>query len=369
MTTFHQDFDSINAETLQGLIDSGTVENIQMEYKQEVGNLVSLAEEMCAFANTLGGDLFVGVIEDQGIASSLRGITDPDIDAMMLRYTNAIIGNTDPALTQVRVRPIRLNNGEHVLHFRVNRSFIGPHMITTNNKFPIRVGTQKIAAGVPEIRRLFSGRNDFEQSYERFRARRIEKALRVYGLPEPSLLIHYVPLPAFQVQTEYPVIDMLTRLRIPVLGYTGSNPQINVNGIFNRATNPEAGFTQIFRNGIIELGTARPFMKDAREENPPFEMLLDAFSQELTVNLDMHLANFSALGMRDPFYIIVNMIGVRGVQAARSQNRFNDGAVELDDDFIQLPELWLDPTVGIDSRVDLRPLLRTLWNAFGLNPQ
>lgn len=95
MSTFHKEFESITSETLQELIASGTVETIQLEYKQEVNNLVSLTEELCAFANTRGGDLFVGIIEDQGAASGFRGISNPDIDAEKLRYTNAIIGNTD----------------------------------------------------------------------------------------------------------------------------------------------------------------------------------------------------------------------------------------------------------------------------------
>lgn len=368
MSTFQRDFESISASVLQDLVDTRTIENSQLEYKQEVGHLVSLAEEICAFANTNGGDLFVGITEEQGEASSLLGINTPDIDREILRFSSAITGNTDPALTQLKVRAIRLDNGNHILHFRINRSFSRPHMITANNKFPIRVGNQKMPAGVAEIRRLFSEINDFQNLYERFRARRIEKALNVYNLPTPALLIHYVPLSAFEFNNQYPVIDNITRLQVPVFSYTGSNPVINVEGIYNRAREATAGFTQIFRNGIIELGTSIVFRRNSQGQI--IEMLLEYFAQQLTVSLERQLSNYTTLGMRNPFYLIVNMIGCRGVEAHLNPERyFRMDESQLDDDFIQLPELWLDPTTGVDPTADLRPLLRTLWNAFGLDQQ
>ncbi|WP_415535920.1 helix-turn-helix domain-containing protein [Dehalobacter sp. 4CP] len=366
MTTFKRDFESISIRVLQDLVDTRTIEDSQLEYKQEVGHLVSLAEEICAFANTTGGDLFVGITEEKGEAIGLVGINTPDIDREILRYSNAIIGNTDPALTQLKVRAIRLDNGNHVIHFRINRSFSRPHMITANNKFPIRVGNQKMSAGITEIRRLFSEINDFQNLYERFRSRRIEKALNVYNLPTPAVLIHYVPLSAFEFNNQYPVIDNISKLQVPVLSFTGSNPVINVDGVFNRAREREAGFTQIFRNGIIELGSSIVFRRNTQEQS--IEMLLEHFVRELTINLERQLRNYSTLGMRNPFYLIVNMIGCRGVEAHLNPERyFLIDKNQLDDDFIQLPELWLDPSTGVDLTAVLSPLLRTLWNAFGLD--
>lgn len=240
-------------------------------------------------------------------------------------------------------------------------------MVTANNKFPIRVGTQKIAAGVPEIRRLFSGSQEFQHAYERFRVRRIEKALNVYRLPAPSLLIHYVPLTAFDLENEYPVIDKIDTLQAPVFGYTAANPLINVDGIINRAKSEEAGFTQIFRNGIIELGTSNVFFRDETRSNPPVEMSLVEFATLITANLEIQLKNYKRLSMQDPFYLIVNLIGVNGVHGDVQQRNRHYTAIQLDDDFIQLPELWLDPEAGVDPTADLRPLLRTLWNAFGMD--
>lgn len=312
MTTFQRDFESITLETLQDLVDSRTLEGLQLEYKQEVGNLVSLAEEMCAFANTSGGDLFIGIEEDNGAASRLVGVNCPDIDREILRYSNGIIGNTDPALTNLNIRALELQNGNYIFHLRINRSFSRPHMITANNKFSIRVGNQKMAAGVPEIRRLFNGTQDFQNNYERFRARRFEKALNIYNLPTPAVILHYVPLSAFEINNQLPVVDNLQRLQVPVFTYTGANPVINVDGVLNRAREPHAGFTQIFRNGIIELGTSVVFRRNDHGQGHSIEFLLEHFSQQLTSNLERQMHNFSVLGMSNPFYLIVNMVGCRG---------------------------------------------------------
>lgn len=54
------------------------------------------------------------------------------------------------------------------------------------------------------------------------------------------------------------------------------------------------------------------------------------------------------------------------MQADSSSYSFRLSEYEIDDDFIQLPELWIDPVSNVDSTAILRSLLRTLWNAFNL---
>ncbi|WP_339208246.1 hypothetical protein MHH56_11080 [Paenibacillus sp. FSL K6-3182] len=54
---------------------------------------------------------------------------------------------------------------------------------------------------------------------------------------------HYVPLGAFDIGNEYPVIDKKIELQVPAFTDSGSNPVINVHGILNRASGKEHGFT------------------------------------------------------------------------------------------------------------------------------
>ncbi|MED4582312.1 ATP-binding protein [Brevibacillus choshinensis] len=131
MSTFYQDFDQIDEAALQMLVDSETLEGYQLEYKVEISNNISLVEELVAFANSLGDDLFIGISEEGGRPLELVGIESEDPDALILKYNNALIGNTDPQITAARFRAIKLANGRYIITIRVPRSWNGPH-----RKFP-----------------------------------------------------------------------------------------------------------------------------------------------------------------------------------------------------------------------------------------
>ena len=49
-------------------------------------------------------------------------------------------------------------------------------------------------------------RQYFVERYERFRVR-IEKSLNVYRQTTPFIMLHYVPVSAFDLSSEYPIIE------------------------------------------------------------------------------------------------------------------------------------------------------------------
>ncbi|OXS54977.1 hypothetical protein B1A99_24670 [Cohnella sp. CIP 111063] len=96
-------------------------------------------------------------------------------------------------------------------------------------------------------------------------------------------------------------------------------------------------------------------------------MFIESFA-DVADNLRMQFKNFKEFEMQDPFYLIVTMIGMQGVVPSL-RNGFYLDPRPIDDDFIQLPEIRLDPlgSSSIDPADILKPLLRALWNAFGLD--
>ncbi|MGE6226836.1 hypothetical protein [Paenibacillus chitinolyticus] len=123
-----------------------------------------------------------------------------------LKYKQCVEANTDPSITNILYKNISLANGRHVIHIRVPRSWNGPHMVK-NYKFMLRTASAKIPAGTSDIRRMINVRDQFLEQYNRFRVQRIEKTLNVYKQVTPFVLIHFLPTSAFNIESNYPIIQ------------------------------------------------------------------------------------------------------------------------------------------------------------------
>ncbi len=70
---------------LQELADIGVREGKKIEYKREVGHREEDKKEFCrdvsSFANDSGGDLIIGIEEEQGVAKRLSGVKVANIDS------------------------------------------------------------------------------------------------------------------------------------------------------------------------------------------------------------------------------------------------------------------------------------------------
>jgi hypothetical protein len=75
---------------------AGIQEGKTIEYKRDLpGTRDEDTREFLAdassFANTQGGDMLYGVMEDQGVIVDIPGVTSPDPDAEILRMENLIL--------------------------------------------------------------------------------------------------------------------------------------------------------------------------------------------------------------------------------------------------------------------------------------
>lgn len=76
-----------------------------------------LTKEISAFANTEGGELFIGVEERQGEASELKGVSADQRRLTQIR--DKIIDNVRPSLPGLDVNWVRLEEGEYVIVINV----------------------------------------------------------------------------------------------------------------------------------------------------------------------------------------------------------------------------------------------------------
>jgi hypothetical protein len=366
LTTFTQDFDQLDEAALQLLVDTKTPEGYRLEYKEQITNKISLVEELVAFSNTQGGDLFIGIPEDTGVPQPFIGLELPDPDAEILRYSQTLIGNTDPQITQARFRAIPLANGRYIIAVRVPRSWNGPHRVTQNNKFLIRTSAGKYPVGTAELRRLFGSRESFLTQYERFRVQRIEKTINTYRMPTPFAMIHYVPVTAFDLEVTYSLVEQRAQINHAIMGDTGSNPSVNAQGLFYKSLNHQAGgHTQFFRNGTIEQVSNNAFRNMAGQPLERYDLILTSlFERHLKEAIGIQIRNYEHLGMTDPFYLFVNLVGAVGL-AGSSYGPLYGAPQRIDDDLLQVPEILIErrDDEAMDSAV--ASIMKVLWNAFG----
>jgi len=119
-------------------------ENQYIEFKSENVKAMALAEEIVAFANTEGGEIWLG-IEDDGSVSGLSRCYEEDI--MNICRTNCI-----PPIIPV-YEPIKIDN-QLVAKVTIPKGEDKPYY-TTQNKYYLRVGSTKRIASREELLRLF----------------------------------------------------------------------------------------------------------------------------------------------------------------------------------------------------------------------
>jgi ATP-dependent DNA helicase RecG len=122
-------------------------ENQHIEFKQEEVSSQSLAEEVVAFANGEGGEIWLGV-DDDGKEIGISRSYEEDI---MNICRTAVIPPIQPEYEEITVEGEKHNK---IACIKINKGIDRPYY-TSRNKYYIRVGTTKRTASREELIRLF----------------------------------------------------------------------------------------------------------------------------------------------------------------------------------------------------------------------
>ena len=112
---------------MQALIAGGVREGRTLDFKRDTygANDDARAEflaDTSALANTLGGDLVLGMDEEQGVAVALPGLRSGiDADQEILRLTQIAQTGLQPRLPSLEMNAVPLPAGGHALVIRVRR--------------------------------------------------------------------------------------------------------------------------------------------------------------------------------------------------------------------------------------------------------
>lgn len=164
----------MDLQSLKKLVQSGETDTV--EFKRKVRHPEKIVRELVAFANTKGGQLFIGVNDDL----TIPGLPHPDEEEFLMK--KAIRELCRPALPfESEILPISASKG--IVHIRIPESERKPHyaVATKNQRWGtayVRVADKSLQASRELCQILKASRRNLHQSFS-------------YGEKE-RLLMHYL---------------------------------------------------------------------------------------------------------------------------------------------------------------------------------
>lgn len=156
------------------VIDSARPEGRQIEYKREPpgntdGDKKEFLADVTSFANTVGGDLLIGIDErrDEEQRTGIAGAFAPLVaatDAQIRRLEGMLRDGVAPRVTGIRIRAVAVEGGV-VLLLRIPKSWVGLHQVTYQNtaKFYARNNAGEYQMDVHEIAYAFRSSADIAE--------------------------------------------------------------------------------------------------------------------------------------------------------------------------------------------------------------
>jgi len=137
------------------MVALGDKEGQKLEFKRAdvLEDPANVAREVAALLNTEGGKVWIGVIEEAGVAVSMQTVPNPE--AARSRLHDALVSRVEPSPTNEEVRVV-VNDG--LLCVEVDRGRRGPYAFLEKSMrgYVIRVGARLRPLSLDELRERFS---------------------------------------------------------------------------------------------------------------------------------------------------------------------------------------------------------------------
>ncbi|OAF14852.1 hypothetical protein AXW67_17430 [Bradyrhizobium neotropicale] len=286
--------DKIELADLERLLgvarESKTLEFKQMMPAKSEKEVIQFLAAVSAFANSAGGDLLIGIMAEDGVATAISGVPLAGFDDEKLRLEQLLADNIEPRLPLVTFHSVPCGDENHVLMVRAQRSWLSPHRVTKNDKFYGRNSAGKYPLDVGELRNAFVLREGISDRIREFRRDRLAKiasgSTPCRLSPSTSIVLHVIPIPSFGDRRLINVAEELAArpVTLPVpLGSRGAGHGVNLDGLFLYSGSSMAeshGYGLLFRDGAIEgvkqlsvLDDGRPYIAGSVFEQDVIETL------------------------------------------------------------------------------------------------
>jgi hypothetical protein len=364
----------IDLALIERLCADRVTESATLDFKRELpagsSGKDELLKDVCAFANTEGGDLVYGVEEENGEAARIAPLPGDQREAEVRRVLQTIDSNVEPRITGLTHVTVAVLHG-YVLIIRVPASFDGPHSYRVNaaRSFVLRNGPTTSDMTVDQLRVAFGRTESLVQHAGSFITSRIERlpTLPVKLLQAgPIAVVHFVPL-AGVGRARQVALDRVagTFGNLPHGGWGGSNRDFNLDGlVVYPASDDEgrhSGYTQVFRSGAMEaVENAGGYYADPHHPAHVVWNNSEFFFDRASRFVD----SAKKWGYSGPALLAFSLLGVKGHEL-RLGSWARRPLVSDRRDLVAPPQ-WIGDIESTDLNAVTRPLLDTLWQGFGV---
>ncbi|QIB75322.1 ATP-binding protein [Halogeometricum borinquense] len=370
--------EDIALDDIQQLVDEKVQEGKEIEYKEFLDldkddHKETLLGEVTSFANARGGDLIIGVPDDQGTPRHVGGIPVENLDSTIERWSNTIRRGADPKLPPsiFDIKELHVEDDRYVFVIRVKQSWYPLHRVTYNNKFYGRGPSGKFPLDTGEIQRRMLEAERFVDDLEEFRDEQVaefeagDTPLPVFD--GPKLVLHLVPVGAFSPgqKIDRRTAGAMSKIRPRMLASRpasgGFTDNYTVDSVMVHQGVPDEGlyeYVRTFSGGMIETFTAWPF-------NPMDEgsavLDVDMVREALEFTLPRQLQYLDSQDIDPPVYACISILGADGYRVGAGFTRRQQRALESP---MQLPEVMIE-SYDADLEEVCDQLVEYLYNAGG----
>jgi hypothetical protein len=263
-----------------------------------------------------------------------------------------------------------MGDDSFVIIIRIPKSWNPPHRVSYKNvnKFYMRNSGGVHEVSIEELRILFNRSSNIHDRLRAFRRERLavlstdEGPIRIEH--EGRLILHIVPFSAFGYGQALDVKlihnDHISFLPIASEGMT---PRFNFDGFINfRGGEKCYGYTQIFRNGIIEA-TKGSLVSDRQGYKTISGLKLGNNIFEV---LPGYIDGLKKLDIPPPIVVMVSLQEVYGAYLHAGKQYHDKYPYKFNSSELLLPEITLeDYGSEQDYQKAMRPAFDALWNAAG----
>lgn len=360
--------DQVTEEDLQALVAQRRAEGRRLDYKLELSLAGSEASkeflaDVISFSNTDGGDLIIGIRDEDGTAAEVVGIPPGDMDENITRIENLVRDSVEPRLPGFHIHTVPLADGRTVLVLRMPASLVAPHRVRTSNKFHARNSRGKYPMDVGELRTAFAAT---ERMPQMMRELHTQAAAATTGANMPTrltggpiVIVTIAPLNILREARDLE-IDRDHALQPISPNQINARPNyvVSLDGLIVYAEPPNVGeavrgWAVNHRRGYVDFA----WRIDTTFFNPP-HIVPDHFTLGLVGAARSTVTRLRLMGLEGPWIAMASLKGVRGFMAAR-------------DAHFHTQEAWLDePYLGevIGEQLHeqaLLPLIKAFWRVFG----
>jgi len=383
MSLQHLKLDAISESNLRHLVEEGIPESKTIEYKRALIYATNdqkreFLSDVTAFANTDGGDLVLGIAENNGGAAELIGLNNFVQDDALGKIENLLRDFVQPRIVGVALKVITLDSGSHALIIRVPRSFSAPHMVSHQGitRFCGRNSNGKYDLDVHELRSAFVGNETYAERLKSFRIDRISRLVNgdspVPLAGEHLVVLHILPVDGAIRDGRLQTADLVKagqNFRLRPINSTGWGEIFNFDGLVVKSSASEGkygAYVQLTRKGFIEAVESQMLEPVQMRDEGPMAKIIPSVEWERRI-LEVFPGYLNALVELEiplPYLLSLTLLNVRGylMYVGAYHRPYYDQIIDRDHLFTE--ELLIE-SLSESPETMLRPLFDQIWNACG----